>query len=165
VNYQDEEREIDVQLRTEIRRLRETSEVPLETALNAKELNSLFKQLQVRKTVRKLPVSSYIRKVRTYVKASVAIFAAALNVSPDTIRQLETNESEPWTVPASAMADMMEVLRLHLNALETLTKNSHIVALLSRSLTGPDADLQSMATWLEEVRSELQRRGANDLVE
>jgi ribosome-binding protein aMBF1 (putative translation factor) len=106
-----------------------------------------------------------VRKVRIYAEASVEVLAAALNLTQDILKQLESNETVPWILPASAMAEVAEVFRLHMNAVEALTKNSHTVARRSGALPDPNAARQVMSSWLKEVRSELQRRGANDLVE
>lgn len=165
MNYQDEERELDAQIRAELQRLREASKTPLGNALNPAELRSLFQNIQVRKVARKLPVSSYIRKIRTYAEATLENFAAALNVSPEFIRQLETNESEPWILSPAIMAQVAQGLTIHMNALEVLIQNSYTIARLSRTLSDPENSLQLMASWLKEVRSELQRRGATELLD
>jgi transcriptional regulator with XRE-family HTH domain len=165
VNYHDEEIEIDAQIRAELHRLKEASNIPAGTSPNPAELRTIFQNSTVQKVVRKLPLSSYFRKIRTYAEATVEDFAAALNVSPDLIRKLETNESEPWNLPAQAVAEVASGLRLHLTALETLTQNSHTVARLSKTLSDPQSAPQLMVAWLHQVRSELQRRGATSLLE
>jgi transcriptional regulator with XRE-family HTH domain len=165
VNYHDEEIEIDAQICAELHRLKEASNIPAGTSPNPAELRTIFQNSTVQKVVRKLPLSSYIRKIRTYAEGSVEDFAAALNVTPDVIRKLETNESEPWCVPSRAIAELVLGLRLHMTALETLTRNSHTVARLSRTLSDPRSAPQLMASWLRAVRAELERRGATDLLD
>ncbi len=164
MNYHDEEIDLDAQIRAELHRLKEASNLPARTSPNPAQLRAIFQNSTVKKVVRKLPLSSYLRKIRTYAEATVEDFAAALNVSPDVIRKLEANESEPWNVPAYQMAQVGRGLRLHLTALETLTRNSYTVARLSRNLSDPKTAQELMATWLGEVRSELERRGATDLL-
>lgn len=163
MNYHDEE--IDAQIRAELHRLKEASNIPAGTSPNPTELRAIFQNSTVQKVVRKLPLSSYLRKIRTYAEATVEDFAAALNVSPEVVRKLETNESEPWNVPAHQMAQIAGGLRLPLTALETLTRNSHTVARLSRTLSDPQSAPQLMASWLGAVRADLERRGATDLLE
>lgn len=165
MNYQDKETELDEQIRTELRRLAKASKNTSGASPNPAELRSIFQNSSVRKIVRSLPLSSYIRKVRTYAEANVEDFAATMNVPPDVIRKLETNESEPWTLPAQAIAEVARGLRLHLTALETLTRNSHTVATLSKTLSDPDSATQLMAIWLEEVSTELRQHGPNELLD
>ena len=165
MNYHDEEIEIDAQIRAELHRLKEASNIPAGTSPNPAELRAIFQNSTVQKVVRKLPLSSYLRKIRTYAEATFEDFAAALKVSPDVVRRLETNESEPWSVPAHQMAQVARGLRLHLTALETLTWNSYTVARLSRNLSDPQTTQELVATWLGEVRSDLERRGGTDLLE
>ena len=110
-------------------------------------------------------MSSYLRKMRTYLEVSAETFAASLDVPPSVIVQLEKNGSEPWLVPAVVMAGIVQIIRLHILALEVLTKNSHTIARLSTPLFDSDAASASMTRWLNEVRSELQRHGATELLD
>lgn len=70
----------------------------------------------------------------------------------------------PWDQSPSLMADLACLFRLHIQAIEALTRNSYDLARFSGELQGNDLASAQMSTWLLEVRSELQRRQANDLL-
>ena len=71
----------------------------------------------------------------------------------------------PWTIDPRVIAQVAESLRLHVTALQLLSKHSHTIAFVSRRLPDPDLAKQQMLEWLEKVKAELRNRGAGDLLQ
>jgi hypothetical protein len=90
--------------------------------------------------------------------------AAILEVPINRLEKLESNADMPWNQSASLMADVACLFRLHIQAIDALTQNSYDLARFSGEL--PDKELANtqMSTWLSEVRAELVRRKADDLL-
>jgi len=165
VNYEDEEKELDRQIQAELGRRKGGHYKRPPSFSNSKELQALLKHSPVRKIVRNLPLSSYIRQVRTSLGATTEVFAAALNQPVATVQQLESKQMLPWTIDPQVVAQVAESLRLHVTALQVLSKHSHTIAFVSRQLLDPDLARQQMLDWLEEVKAELDNRGAVDLLQ
>jgi transcriptional regulator with XRE-family HTH domain len=164
VNYKDEEKELDKQIQAELRRRRGGNIQQSPSSSSPKELQALLKNSPVRKVVRNLPLSSYLRQIRTSLGANTRDFAVALNLPIPTIEELESKKTLPWTVSAPVVAQVAESLRLHIVAVERLATHSHTIAMVSRQLDDQELAKQLMQTWLEEVKVELQNRGANNLL-
>jgi len=119
----------------------------------------------VRKDAEDLPLSSYLRRVRIDADVSLEDIAAALGLPSNLLGQLEANYSVPWTVPPSLVADVACLFRLHVKAVEALTQNSYQIAYFSGHMSDRELSTQLMSSWLAEVRLELERREAKDLVD
>lgn len=102
--------------------------------------------------------------LRTEHDLALRDIAAILVVPIDTLEKLESNTDMPWTLPASLMANIACLFRLHIQAIEALTRNSYDLARFSGKLENKELANVQMSTWLSEVRSELQRREAEDLL-
>jgi transcriptional regulator with XRE-family HTH domain len=164
VSYQDELNELEEEIRQELRRQETTSPGQPRRFSNPSELLSFLRSASVRKAVKTLTFSACVRRLRTRVGVSAEDLAAALDVSAEALEQLESNESVPWTQPPSVVANVAYAFRLHINAVESLTRNSFTIASVSGRI--PDSDLanQLMSSWLAEVRQKLETRGDDDLV-
>jgi transcriptional regulator with XRE-family HTH domain len=165
VNYKDEEKELDQQIQDELRRLRGTRHQQSPTFSSHEELQTLLKNSPIRKIVRNLPLSSYLRQTRTSLGATAEVFAAALDLPVATVQQLESKHMLPWTIDPRVIAQVAESLRLHVTALKLLSKHSHTIAFVSRQLPDPDLAKQQMLEWLEKVKAELKNRGVGDLLQ
>lgn len=119
----------------------------------------------MRKDDEDLPLSSYLRRFRTYDRVAIEDVASLLGVPVDLLNQLESNDSMPWNLSPSLVADVACLFRLHVIAVESLTKNSLDIAYFSGRMPNRDSAAALMSTWLSEVRGELQRRGAKDLLD
>lgn len=81
------------------------------------------------------------------------------------LEEIESINSLPWSVAPSVMADLAILFRLHIAAIEELSDNSYQIALFSEQLSiNDDADVLKLKHWLSEVRRELRRRGATELL-
>lgn len=118
----------------------------------------------MRKTIKTLTFSTCVRRLRTRVGVSTGDLAAALEISSETLEQLESNESVPWTQPPSVIAKVAYSFRLHITAVENLARNSLTIAKVSGRILDPDSTTQAIGAWLKEVRSNLEALGATDLV-
>lgn len=128
------------------------------------ELLTCLKASPILKEDKDLTVSSYLRTVRTGHELAARDVAAVLAVPINRLKTLESSIAMPWDQSPSLMADLACLFRLHIQAIEALTRNSYDLARLSGELQGNDLASAQMSTWLLEVRSELQRRQANDLL-
>ena len=109
-------------------------------------------------------LSSYLRTFRTGHQLAARDVAAVLGVPVNRLKKLESSLAMPWDQSPSLMADLACLFRLHIQAIEALTRNSYDLARFSGELQGNDLASAQMSTWLLELRSELQRRQANDLL-
>jgi hypothetical protein len=82
-----------------------------------------------------------------------------VNVPASTITQFESGELLPWTLASSAMVALACAYRIHIEAIDFLTKNSYQIAVLSKAIADPAAARASMSQWLESVRAEMNMRG------
>lgn len=164
MSYQDELDELDEQIRQELRQRETTSADRLREFSSPAELLSFLRSTSVRKTIKTLTFSACVRRLRTSVGASKRDLAAALEISAVAVEQLESNESVPWIQPPSVIANVAYAFRLHINVIESLTRNSFTIASVSGRISDSDRTDQSMSSWLAEVRQELETRGDDDLV-
>jgi hypothetical protein len=88
-----------------------------------------------------------------------------MDIFSEALEQLELNESMPWTQPPLVIAIVAYAFRLHFNAVENLTRNSFTIASVSGRISDSAATTSQISSWLAEVRSNLEIRGANDLVD
>jgi DNA-binding transcriptional regulator YiaG len=164
MSYQDELDELDEEIRKELRQQETTSPEQLREFSNSADLLSFLRSTSVRKTIKTLTFSACVRRLRTRVGVSKGDLAAALEISTDALKQIESNESVPWTQPPSVIANVAYAFRLHINAIESLTRNSFTIASVSGRISDSDLTDQSMSSWLAEVRQKLETRGDDDLV-
>lgn len=131
---------------------------------NPTELLTRLKRSPVKREDDDFPVSSYLRMLRKGYDLALRDIAVILGVPIDQLEKLESNTDMPWNQSASLMADVACLFRLHIQVLEALTRNSYDLARSSGEL--PDKELANAQklTWLSEVRSELVRRKADDLL-
>lgn len=132
---------------------------------DSQEIRSFLRNTTIRFDAEDLPLSSFLRRVRTNSRVSLQDFACLLSLSVELLQQLEANYSVPWIVAPPSMADVACLFRLHMTTLQTLTQNSFDVAYFSGHMTDRESAGQSMVAWLAQVRSELERRQANDLLD
>ena len=128
------------------------------------ELLLFLKNSPVRRDAENLTLSAYLRRLRTDAGIGLDDFASALNLPPEVLAQIESNDSVPWSLSPSLMAEVACLFRLHIQAIAALTENSYNIAYFSGRISDRDSATELMSTWLSEVRSDLQQRGANDLV-
>lgn len=102
--------------------------------------------------------------LRTEHDLALRDIAAILVVPIDRLERLESNTDMPWNQPASLMADIACLFRLHLQAIAALTRNSYELARFSGKLENKELAGAQMSTWLSDVRSELERRKADELL-
>jgi transcriptional regulator with XRE-family HTH domain len=163
VNYKDEEKELDRQIQAELRRLK-TASHQHGLSLSSTQLREVLKST-ARRTIRKLPLSAYLRQLRTSLGATIEEFAVAVDIPVSTLTQLESKENLPWEMRPEMIAQVAVALHLHLTDLQSLTKHSHIISTVSRQLTDSKSAAEAMVSWLDRVRDELNRRGADDLLQ
>lgn len=164
MSYQDELDELDEEIRQELGQQETTSPGQLREFSSPAELLSFLRSTSVRKTIKTLTFSACVRRLRTRVGASKEDLAAALEIPTDALEQLESNESVPWIQPSSVIANVAYAFRLHINAIENLTRNSFTIASVSGRIPDSDLTAQLISAWLAEVRQELETRGDDDLV-
>jgi transcriptional regulator with XRE-family HTH domain len=165
VSYQDELNELEEEIRQELRRQETTSPGQPRQFSNPSELLSFLRSTSVRKTIKTLTFSACVRRLRTRVGASKEDLAAALEIPTDALEQLESNESVPWIQPPSVIVNVAYAFRLHINAIENLTRNSFTIASVTGRISDSDLASQSVSSWLAEVRQKLETRGDDDLVD
>lgn len=101
---------------------------------------------------------------RTGQQLALKDIAAVLDIPVRNLEKLESNTEKPWDQSASLMADVACLFRLHIQAIDTLTRNSYDLARFSGELEDRELARTQMSKWLAEVRSELRRREAEDLL-
>jgi hypothetical protein len=116
------------------------------------------------RNIQDLPLSSYLRLLRNDHGVLLGDMAAALKLPTDQLEKLESNTSVPWDVPASTVACVVCFYRLTTRSLESLSRNSCNMAVLSGRVSDRKKASQSLSEWLSQVRSELRERGAKDLI-
>ena len=164
MNYQDDQ-EQNNEIDAELKKLIEATKEPFPAFSNYKQLQSFLRKSAVRRTVRNLPFPSFLRQFRRSVDVPFDDFAKALNITPTVLEQLESRDTLPWNIQASLIADIAEILRLHIAAVEELTKHSLTIAKLSRKVSDRNLVEQTMKQWVQAVRIEFERRGAQDLLD
>jgi transcriptional regulator with XRE-family HTH domain len=165
VSYHDELDDFQIKILAELHRRHIKGKKRALALADSQKLRSFLDNEKVRLDAEDLPLSSFLRRVRTNSGVSLQDFASLLDLPVELLEQLETNFSLPWAVAPSSMADIVCLFRLHMTTLQTLTQNSCDVAYFSGHMTDRESAGQSMASWLAQVRSELERRQANDLLD
>jgi hypothetical protein len=165
VNYQDELNELDEEIRQELRQQSSASPRQPRQFSDSSELLTFLRSASVRKDVKTLTFSSCVRRLRTRVGVSAGDLAVAMDIPSEALDQLESNESVPWTQPPPVIANVAYAFRLHFSAVENLTRNSFTIASVSGRISDSSATASQISSWLAEVRSNLEIRGANDLVD
>lgn len=165
MSYHDEIDDVPAKILAELYRRHIKTEKRALVLAEPEKLRLFLQDAAVRHDAQDLPLSSFLRRIRIDSAISLEDFAAILDLSAELLEQLETNYSLPWTVPPSLMADVASLFRLHITALQTLTQNSHDVAYFSGHMADRESAGHSMAAWLAQVRSELERRQTTDLLD
>ena len=160
-----EQEEIDNEINAELSELIAATNEEFPAFSNPAQLQLFLRKSAVRRTVRNLPFSSYLRQFRRSVDVSFDDFAKALNIAPAVLEQVEARDALPWNVQARLIADIAEALRLHIAAVEGLANNSLAIAKLSRQVSDAQAAEGAMRRWLRAVTIEFERRGAHDLLD
>jgi transcriptional regulator with XRE-family HTH domain len=165
VNYKDNQDELNNEIDAELSDLIEGTNERFPAFSNHKQLESFLRKSAVRQTVRNLPFASFLRQFRRSVDVPFDDFAKALNITPAVLEQLESRDALPWNIDASVIANIAQGLRLHIAAVEELAKNSLVIATVSREVVDRHTVEETIKQWLQAVRTELERRGAHDLLE
>jgi transcriptional regulator with XRE-family HTH domain len=162
MSYQDELDELDEEIRQELRRHRITT--THQSFSNPAEMLSFLRTLPVRKAVKTLPFSSCLRRLRTHFGVSFEDLAEALTTSVQSLEELESNDSILWAQPPYVAAAVASAFRLHVDAINDLTRNSYTIALVSGRISDSDLASKLMSSWLAEVRQSLETLGETDLI-
>ncbi len=86
------------------------------------------------------------------------------DMSVEQLAEIERTESIPWNLSVNAIAKLACIYRVHIADLETLTRNSFDLALISGHLPDQQAASLQVSKWLSKVRAALKRAGAKDLI-
>jgi transcriptional regulator with XRE-family HTH domain len=164
VSYHDELDDVNAEILVELYRRHVKSKERALALSEPRKLLSFLQNTTVKNDAPDLPLSSYLRRVRLQSGIPLEDFAVALDLSVTLLEELEINYSLPWTVTPTLIADVACLFRLHLTMLEGLAQNSLDIAYFSGNLKDRETAKQSMATWLGEVRLELERRQLKDLL-
>ena len=131
-----------------------TNKTPLKFK-SSDDLLAFLKRLPLNRNVELTSLAPFLRRLRTNAYLDLQDLSIAVKLPADLIVQFESPEVFPWMLPASAMVELACAYRIHIEAIEFLTKNSYQLARLSKTMADPDATFASMAEWLKAVRSEM----------
>ena len=165
MSYHDELDDLHADILLELYRRHLKSEERALALASPRKLLSFLQTTPVRSDAQNLPLSSFLRRMRLDSGIPLEDFASTLALPVDLLEQLETNFSVPWTVAPSLMADVACLFRFHITTLQTLTQNSFDVAYFSGHITDRESSRQAMSSWLGEVRAELERREAIEILD
>jgi transcriptional regulator with XRE-family HTH domain len=158
MNYEDQLKHLEDQIRLEFQRDNTLSKrAPLKFKTPSDVLVFLSR-LPVNRNVEVTSLSPFLRRFRRNANLDLQDVSIAVNVPARTIIQFESGELLPWTLDPSAMVALACAYRIHIEAIDFLTKNSHQIARVSKAIADPAATQASMSQWLEAVRTEISER-------
>jgi hypothetical protein len=159
MNHDENTIDLDLQIQLESEHEKRLAD---KTALKFKssdDLLAFLKRLPINRNVELTSLAPFLRRLRTNAYLDLKDVSIAVKLPADLIVQFESPEVFPWTLPASAMVELACAYRIHIEAIEFLTKNSYQLAKLSKTMADPDATFASMAEWLKAVQSEMNAHG------
>jgi hypothetical protein len=159
MDHEDQITDLENQIRLEFQRDNALSKRPPLKFKTPSDLLAFLSRLPSTRTVELTSLSPFLRRFRRNAYLDLQDVSLALKVPADTIIQFESGELLPWTLPPSAMVALACAYRIHIEAVDVLTKNSYQLARLSKSIADPAAGHASMSQWLKSVRSEMNARG------
>ena len=131
------------------------------------------------------PFGEWVAAARRKARLPRKQIARVLEQEPAFIEQIESGEKPPWEFSAEAVAALVKLYRVHIDAVESLIRNTEGATLpldlppAARAETGGDVMQTRMlerlgsaspeftpevARWLKELRAVLQRLQASDLL-
>jgi len=159
MDHEDQINELEEQIRLEFQRDDELSRRPPLKFNTPSDLLAFLRRLPINRNVELTSISPFLRRFRRNAFLELQDVAIALNVPAETITQFESGELLPWTLPPAVMVALACGYRIHIEAVDFLTKNSFQLARLSKTISDPTAAHASMLDWLQAVRTEMNERG------
>jgi hypothetical protein len=164
VNNDDELKDLDADTLSALRHPIETPPESFRTFANPTELLLIFREAPIQRAVDDARLSSCLRRCRTEAKVHLDDLATALNQPSELLRQFESRDSLPWTLPPQVLTDLAYTFRLHLSAIEALTHQSFFLTKISGLVPDEAKAADSISSWLAQVRLSLELRGAEELL-
>lgn len=159
MKHDDDNTDLDRQIHLESEREKALADIPQLKFESADELLAFLKRLPINRNVELTSLGPFLRRLRNNAYLNLTDVSIAVKVPADTIIQFESGDLPPWKLPSSAMAALACAYRIHIEAIDFLTKNSYQLAKLSKTIDDPNAAPALMAEWLDAVRSEMNARG------
>lgn len=158
MDHEDQITDLENQIRLEFQRDNSLSKRPPLKFKTPSDLLVFLSRLPINQNVELTSLSPFLRRFRRNANLDVQDVSIAVKVPAHTIIQFESGDSLPWTLPPSAMVALACAYRIHIEAIDSLTKNSYQLARLSKTIADHAAAHASMSQWLEAVRSEMNAR-------
>lgn len=159
MNHDDDNTDLDRQIHLKSEREKPLAEMAPLKFKSEDELLAFLKRLPINRKVELTSLGPFLRRLRNNAYLDLTDVSIAVKVPAATIIQFELGELPPWTLSPSALVALACAYRIHIEAIDFLTKNSFQLAKLSKTIDDPQAAHASMAKWLEAVRSEMNARG------
>lgn len=160
----DELKDLEADMLLALRHPLETPPESFRTFANPTELLLSFRETPIQRVVDDARLSSCLRRCRIEAKVHLEDLATALNQPADILREFESRDSLPWTLPPQVLTDLAYTFRLHLSAIEALTQQSFFLTKISGLVPDETKAADSISSWLSQVRMSLELRGANELL-
>jgi transcriptional regulator with XRE-family HTH domain len=159
MDHEDQIADLEDQIRLEFQRDNALSKRPPFKFKTPSDLLVFLSRLPLNRNVELTSLSPFLRRLRRNANLDLQDVSIAVNVPASTIIQFESGELLPWTLAPSAMVALACAYRIHIEAIDFLTRNSYQVARLSKAIADPVAIEALMSQWLEVVRAEMIARG------
>jgi hypothetical protein len=163
MDHEDQITDLEDQIRLEFQRDNALSKRPPLKFKTSSDLLVFLSRLPINRNVELTSLSPFLRRFRRNANLDLQDVSIAVNVPASTVIQFESREFLPWTLAPSAMVALACAYRIHIEAIDFLTKNSYQIARLSKTIADPAATEASMSRWLEAVRAEMNARGDRTL--
>lgn len=159
MNYEDQLKNLQEQIRREREEENSVSKTSPPSSQSPADLIIFLRNLPVTKVVEVTTVSSFLRRFRGDLGLNLDDVATALELAPDLLKNIESNDCLPWTVPPRAMTLILSTYRVHMDAVRFLTQNSYEIARVSKQISDLTAEAQRLSTWLANINSALHACG------
>lgn len=159
MDHEDQIADLEDQIRLEYQRDNALSTRPAFKFNTSSDLLIFLSRLPISRNVELTSLSPFLRRFRRNANLDLQDVSIAVNVPANTIIQFESGESLPWTLAPSAMVALACAYRIHIEAIDFLTRNSYQIARLSKAIADPAETQELLSQWLEAVRAEMNMRG------
>jgi hypothetical protein len=163
MTHDEEITNLDRQIRLELEREKSLANKPPLKFRTPSDLLTFLNRLPINRKVELTALSPFLRRFRKNVSLDLQDVVTATNVPRETVLLFESGDVPPWTLPSSMMVRLAVAYRIHIEAIDFLTRNSFQLALLSKAIEDPEKASASISQWLKAVRSEMKARGETAL--
>ncbi|MDQ1636983.1 MAG: hypothetical protein QOF62_322 [Pyrinomonadaceae bacterium] len=159
MNYEDQLKNLQEQIRREREEENSFSKTRPRSFESPTDLVSFLRNMPVTKVAEVTTISSFLRRFRSDLGLNQDDVATALELAPDILKNIESNDCLPWTIPPRAMTLILSTYRVHMDAVLFLTQNSYEIARVSKQISDLTAEAQRLSAWLANINSELHACG------